>query len=105
MREFDETIPRRLEWIAIILFVVNFFLMLYSLNLYIGQEAWALTVTAISTTTAVILLLSVIFSILGRIGLSKTILVAGLVGMMIQVVSFGAKLLQEISEWHDRYPF
>jgi hypothetical protein len=101
----DETVPRRLEWIAVILFIVNFFMMMYAVSAYYGEEAWALTMTAISTATAVVLLLSVIFSILGQMKLSKVTLVVGILGLMVSVVSLGVKLMQAISEWDSRFPY
>lgn len=99
----DEAVPRRLEWIAVILFVVNFFLMTYTISFYYDNEAWGLVMVAISTATAVILLLSVVFSIFGRTDLSKITLGAGIVGLMFSVVSLGAQLMQQISEWNDRW--
>lgn len=101
----DENVPRRLEWIAVILFIVNFFVMIYTISAYYGDEAWALAMTAISTATAVILLLSVIFSILGKMTLSKITLIVGIVGLMVSVVSLGVKLMQMISEWHSGFPY
>ena len=102
----DEAVPRRLEWIAVILFVVNFFMMMYLYSLFFGQEAWGLFTVAVSTATAVILLLSVVFSIFGITNLSRIALGVGIVGLMVSIVSLGAKLMQEISEWSDRmYPF
>lgn len=101
----DETVPRRLEWIAVILFIVNFFVMMYTISAYYGDEAWALAMTAISTGTAVILLLSVIFSILGKMKLSKITLIIGIVGLMVSVVSLGVKLMQMISDWNSGFPY
>jgi hypothetical protein len=101
----DETLPRRLEWIAVILFVVNFFVMIYTFSLYYGDEAWGLTMVAVSTATAVVLLLSVVFSIFGMTIMSKITLGVGIVGLMISVVSLGVKLMQQISEYNDRWYF
>jgi hypothetical protein len=95
----DETFPRRLEWIAVILFVVNFFMMIYTSSMYYRDEAWGLTMVAVSTATAVVLLLSVALSVFGMTALSKFSLGVGLVGLMISVISFGAKLMQQISEY------
>ena len=101
----DETFPRRLEWIAVILFVVNFFVMIYTVSFYYSDEAWGVTMVAVSTATAVILLLSVVFSIFGMTILSKITLGVGIGGLMISVVSLGAKLMQQISEYNDRWYF
>jgi magnesium-transporting ATPase (P-type) len=102
----DEAVPRRLEWIAVILFVVNFVMMMYLYSLFYGEEDWGLFTVAVSTATAVILLLSVVFSIFGITSLSRIALGVGIFGLMISIVSLGAKLMQEISEWSDRmYPF
>ncbi|MDH3366135.1 MAG: hypothetical protein OEM29_09085 [Thermoplasmata archaeon] len=101
----DETVPRRLEWIAVILFVVNFFVMIYTVSFYYSDEAWGVTMVAVSTATAVMLLLSVVFSIFGMTILSKITLGVGIVGLMISVVSLGAKLMQQISEYNDRWYF
>jgi len=101
MTKGDDAFPRRLEWIAVVLFIVNFLLMMYSVSIYYREETWASVMAAIATATAVILLLSVIFSILGKTGLSKITLVAGIVGIMVSVISFGARLMQMISETGD----
>ena len=101
--DYNYNIPRRLEWIAVVLFVVNFFMMIYTYSLYYRDEGWGLTMTAISTATAVILLLSIIFSIFGMTALSKITVGVGIMGLMITVVSLGAKLMQIIAEWNDRW--
>lgn len=101
----DEAVPRRLEWIAVILFAVNFFMMMYFYSLFYREEAWGLFIVAVSTATAVILLLSVVFSIFGKTELSKLAIGVGIVGLMISVVSLGARLMQEISEYNDRWYF
>ena len=102
----DEAVPRRLEWIAVILFIVNFIMMMYLYTLFYGEEGWGLFTVAVCTVTAVILLLSVIFSIFGITNLSRIALGVGIIGLMVSIVSLGAKLMQEISEWSDRmYPF
>ena len=90
---------RRLEWIAVVLFGVNFILMLYSLAMYSGDETWAYFAAGISTATAVTLLLSLLFSIFGRSAYSRFALAAAIVGTMISVVSFGIRMMKEISEW------
>jgi ABC-type multidrug transport system permease subunit len=99
----DETVPRRLEWIAVILFVVNFFVMMYSYSLYYNEEAWGLFAVAVSTATAVILLLSVVFSIFGITNMSRITLGIGIVGLMVSIISLGAKLMQQISEWGNHW--
>ena len=101
----DEAVPRRLEWIAVILFIVNFFMMMYTVSSYYSDEAWGLIMVAVSTATAVVLLLSVVFSIFGKTELSKLAIGVGIVGLMISVVSLGARLMQEISEYNDRWYF
>jgi len=97
----DEAFPRRLEWIAIILFIVSFFAMMFSYSIFMDNEGAALAIVALSTAVAVILLLSVVFSMFGRTGLSRIFLVAGIVGLMVVVISDGVKLMQTISEYHD----
>lgn len=101
----DTTVPRRLEWIAIILFVVNFFMMFYLFAFFMNEEAWGLFAVTVCTVTSVILLLSVIFSIFGQTELSKIAVGSGIVGLMITTVSLGVRLLQQISEWGDRFNF
>jgi hypothetical protein len=101
----DEAVPRRLEWIAVILFIVNFFMMIYTVSYYYSDEGWGLIMVAVSTATAVMLLLSVAFSIFGITNLSRIALGVGIVGLMVSVVSLGAKLMQVISEYNDRWYF
>lgn len=90
---------RRLEWIAVVLFSVNLILMLYSLAMYSGDKTWAYFAAGISTATAVILLLSLLFSIFGRSAYSRFALASAIVGTMISVVSLGIRMMKEISEW------
>jgi len=99
----DETIPRRLEWIAVILFIVNLFMMMYLYSLFYRDEAWGLLTITVSIATAVILLLSVVLSIFAKTVLSKYALAVGIFGLLISVISFGAKLMQQISEYSDRW--
>jgi len=99
----DDAVPRKLEWIAIILFGVNLFMMMYLYSLLYREEAWGLFAIAVSTATAVILLLSFLFSIFGKTDLSKYAIGGGVVGLMISVVSFGVRLMQRISEYNDRW--
>ena len=102
----DKAVPRRLEWIAVILFVVNFFMMMFMYSLFYREEAWGLFTVTICIVTGVVLLLSVVFSIFGKTELSKYALGVGIIGLMVSIVSIGVKLMQEISEWSDRvYPF
>ncbi len=89
----DETVPRRLEWIAVILFVVNFFMMIYSYSIYYNDEALRSVMVAVSTATAIMMLLSVLFSIFGRTSMSRIAIGVGIVGLMISVVSLGARLI------------
>ena len=100
---YDETVPRRLEWIAVILFIVNLFMMIYLYSLFYRDEAWGLFTIAVSIATAVVLLLSLILSIFGKTVLSKYALAVGIFGLLISVISFGAKLMQQISEWGDNW--
>ena len=101
----DKAVPRRLEWIAVILFVVNFFMMMSLYSLFYREEAWGLFTVTVSIATSVVLLLSVVFSIFGKTELSKYALGTGIFGLMISVVSLGARLMQQISEWSDRFIF
>ena len=101
----DETVPRRLEWIAVILFIVSYVAMIYSYALFMSDEVWGLTVVAINTATAIILLLSVALSIFGMTKLSKVVLGMGIIGLMFLVVSIGLKLMQAISEYHDYWSY
>jgi len=96
-----EAFPRRLEWISIVLFIVNFALMLYSFSIYDEHELWALSMTGVNTATGIILLLSVALSIFGFRKLSQIALGAGLLGMMISVASLGIRLMEYISERND----
>ena len=89
----DETVPRRLEWIAVILFVVNFFMMMYSYSIYYNDEALRSVMVAVSTATAIMMLLSVLLSIFGRTSMSRIAIGVGIVGLMISVVSLGARLI------------
>lgn len=102
----DEALPRRVEWIAIILFIVSFFAMMFSYSMFMADdsEGAALAIVAVSTATGVVLLLSVVFSILGRTNFSRISLVAGIVGLMVVVIVDGAKLMQMISEFYDNWP-
>lgn len=97
----DETVPRRLEWIAVILFIVSFVAMIYSYALFMSDEGWGLAVVAVNMSTAIVLLLSVVFSIFGKTNLSKSTLGIGIIGLMVLVISIGVKLMQTISEYHD----
>lgn len=96
----DGFVLRRLEWIAVILFIVNLFMLIYTYSLYYNDESWGKAVVAIGTVTSVVLLISLLFSIFGSVTLSRIALAVGLVGLMILVVSFGAKLIQNISGSH-----
>lgn len=98
-----EMFPRRLEWISVVLFIVNFFMMIYSYSLYEENEAWALTMTAVSTLTSILLLLSITFSIFGFRKLSQFSLGSGLMGLLISVASLGIRLMQTISEHNGYY--
>jgi len=99
----DKTVPRRLEWIAVILFVVNFFMMIYSYSIYYREDAWGSAVVAVSTATAVMLLLSVLFSIFGRTSMSRIAIGVAIVGLMVSVVSLGVRLIQQISESNNGF--
>jgi len=98
-----EMFPRRLEWISVVLFIVNFFVMIYSYSIYEENEAWALTMTAISTVTSILLLLSITFSIFGLRKLSQFSLGSGLMGLLISVASLGIRLMQMVSESNGYY--
>jgi hypothetical protein len=98
----DETVPRRLEWVAVILFVFNFFMLIYSYAIYSGELAWGKAIVADATATAVILLLSILFSIFGQTSLSKIAVGIGIVGLMISTVSLGIRMIQQLSE-HSYY--
>ena len=90
---------RRLEWIAVFLFGVNLILMLYSMSIYSGDKTWAYFATGIGTATAVVLLLSLLFSIFSRSAYSRLALAAAIVGTMISIVSLGIRMMKEISDW------
>jgi len=95
----DETVPRRLEWIAVILFFVSFYMtMSYSVYFY-AEEVWGLFTVAVGTAASVILLLSVVFSIFGKTDLARIAIGAGIVGLMVTVVSLGIRLMQRLAEY------
>jgi fumarate reductase subunit C len=94
---------RRLEWIAVVLFSVNLILMLYSMAIYSGDKSWAFFAVSMSTATAVILLLSLLFSIFGRSAYSRLALAAAIVGTMISVMSLGIRIMKEISDWGPHF--
>lgn len=96
-----EMFPKRLEWISVVLFIVNFVVMIFSYSIY-DNEGWSLAMTAIATVTSVLLLLSVTFSIFGLRMLSQVILGIGLIGMMISVISLGIRIMQMV---HESGPF
>ncbi|OGS41822.1 MAG: hypothetical protein A3K67_03005 [Euryarchaeota archaeon RBG_16_62_10] len=83
------------------MFAVNLFLMYFSYAMYLEDKTWAYFATGISTATAVVLLLSLLFSIFGRSTYSRFALAAAIVGTMISVVSLGIKIMQRISEWGE----
>ncbi len=95
---YDETVPRRLEWLAVILFVVNFFILVYSASIYYDEEAWGKAIVADATATAVILLSAALFSVFGQTTLSKIAVGIGIVGLMISVVSMGVRMIQQMSD-------
>jgi len=99
----DETVPRRLEWIAVILFIVSMFVMMFSYSMFMSDEGLGMATVAISMVTSVILLFSVLLSIFAKTAMSKITLGIGIVGLMIMVFAIGAKLMQVISEYHDRW--
>lgn len=98
----ERTFPQRLELITVILFVSSLLLM-YMLTVTGGlffwpDEAWWLVAFAVSTATAVILLLSVVLSVFGKTGLSKVTFIAAIVGIIVSVVIYGVKAMQYISD-------
>jgi len=82
----DSTVSRRLEWIAVILFLANLFFMYLLCSLFYREDAWGLATIAVNTATSVILLLSVVLSIFGKTNLSKIAVGIGIMGLMITVV-------------------
>jgi hypothetical protein len=94
MTKDEESVLRRFEWIAVVLFIVNFVLMIYTISIYYNEENWGKAVAAVSTATAVVLLLSVLFSIFGSVTLSRIAIAIGLFGMMIEIVSMGFRIIQ-----------
>lgn len=101
----DGTVPRRLEWIAVILFIFSMFVMVLSYSIFLSEEGWALATVAISMATAVVLLISILLSIFAKTGLSRIALGIGIVGLMSLVVAIGIRLMQLISEYHDRWNY
>jgi len=95
---FDETVPRRLEWIAVVLFFASFLTMMWGVIFFDHEEAWALFTIAVSMTASVILLLSVMLSVFGKTALAKVTIGLGIFGLMITVVSIGARLMQVIAD-------
>jgi ABC-type siderophore export system fused ATPase/permease subunit len=94
---------RRLEWIAVVLFIVNLFMMIELVTLLMDDEGWALSMVAVGIVTSLMFLMTIVLSIFSVTKLSKFTLVIGLVGLMISVVSLGAKLMQYITELNDRF--
>ncbi len=90
---------RRLESTAMVLFVVNLFFLYISYSMYVRDENLAYFATAVAMATAVILLLSLLFWTFGMVRMSRFALAVAILGTMISVVSFGANILDRISEW------
>ena len=101
-KSVDPTL-RRLEWIAVALFAVNLLLTYISYSMYSGDKTWAYFATITSTATAVILLLSLLFSIFSMTAHSRFALAAAIVGTMISVVSLGINIMDRISEWGQHW--
>lgn len=94
----DETVPRRLEWMAGILFIANMFLMYFGMQWLYGEGGWAILTAVVGTGTAVILLLSVALSIFGVTGWARGILTVGLGGLMLSSLAVGIRIIQLIYE-------
>jgi hypothetical protein len=94
----DETVPRRLEWMAGILFIANMFLMYFGMQWLNGEGGWALLTAVVGTGTAVILLLSVALSIFGVTGWARGILTVGLGGLMLSSLAVGIRIIQLVYE-------
>jgi FlaA1/EpsC-like NDP-sugar epimerase len=92
-----DSLPRRIEWIAIVLVVVNSVMMLFSYSLYYDDIGWGKTVVAIYTATAVVLLLSVFLSVFGLTRLSAISLGVGIVALMASFVILGVELIDRLS--------
>lgn len=98
----ERTFPQRLELIVVVLFVSSIILM-YMLTatgglFFWADKAWWLVAFAVNTATAVILLLSVVFSVFGKTDLSKATFIAAIAGIIVSVVIYGVKAMQYISD-------
>jgi hypothetical protein len=93
----QDAYPRRLEWIAVVLLIIDLIMLMYATSLYYDEQTWAQTMIALHTATAVILLASVIFSIFGLTPLSRIAISIGILVFMIAVVSLGIRLADVVS--------
>ncbi len=94
----DEGVPRRLEWLAGILFIANMFLMYFGMQWLNGEGGWAILTGVVCTGTAVMLLLSVALSIFGVTGWARGILTVGLGGLMLSSLAVGIRIIQLVYE-------
>lgn len=92
-----ETLPRRIEWIAIVLVVFNTVLMFFSMSLYYDNTAMGQAVIALDTATALVLVLSVILSIFGLSRFSVIALGVGLAAMMVSIALLGFELIDRLA--------
>jgi len=90
--------PRILVVIVVVLFVLNFQVMLFTGTLYENHEdaEWGRAAIIVTIATAIALLTSLILSVFGRYQPSKAFLVVGIGGLAISSVSFGLKLMDKV---------
>lgn len=93
----SESLPRRIEWIAIVLVVVNTVMMVFSVSLYYDDSAMGQAVIAAYTASAMVLLPSVMLSIFGFGRFSTIALAVGLVAMMVSFWLLGIELIDRLA--------
>jgi len=94
---------KRMEWIAVILVAISLIMMMYSYSIFSDDADWGQVVVALNTATAVVLLLSVVFSVFGKTALSRIALGTGVLAFIIVVIALGIKLMQRISDYGGYY--
>jgi len=94
----QDAYPRRLEWIAVVLLVINLVMLMYATSLYYDEQTWAQTIIALHTAAAIIMLTSVIFSIFGLAPLSRIAISIGILVFMIAIVSLAIRLMDIVSD-------
>ncbi len=97
-----DSYSRRLESIAVILFAVNAFVMIFYTSIYYDNELWAQTIIAVGTAASALLLISVLMSVLQLSQLAKYTLAAGILALVLAVISHGIRMIDYIGD-HGGY--